>query len=652
MTCASCEIMLERKLKKVPGVLSVNVDHRTGKAKIVADANALPDGEQIESLVRDAGYRLIDGSTAESSQEHHEKAVLKVCIDGMTSPHDERLLREKLKLVPGVHNASVHSHRGTANVYYKGQPPLWEHLKEAVESVGYQLRHPDEQPSVIEPPHRKWMEIGACLLIIFALYKLLSAFDILTFATSAAGATTFGGIFLIGIVAGTSSCLAVTGGLLLSVAAKYNEVHQTETRWHKFKPLLSFNIGRLVSYFLFGGLVGVIGKSIILTPTMTGYMNVIIALVMVSIALSILKILPKGKFGIRPPKALSHWVAGLAESHHPTAPFVLGAGTFFLPCGFTQSLQLIALASGSFLTGAMTMFVFALGTLPALLGISAISSTAKGTFSRFFLRFAGVLVLILALWNGRNGLLLVGIDPTSYLPQFLSQQPAYAAGKDPNVTVTSNGEQIMRLDVGRFGYKQKSFTVTAGKQTWIYATAEAGIAGCTSGLTVPKHRLAKILQPGPPNPRTGQNVLGPFTPTGNFTVSCAMGMITVPAYAEGVAVANADAGAAAPPSAAIPPNAQVVKLTWNNGYEPRTIRVKNDRPTALLVSAEVPTGGCMSFLQSREFNQATQVPKPGEPPAVLILATDKAQPGRYPLLCSMGAEMADLIVDLSMKLPE
>src|SRR5205085_1213377 len=131
----------------------------------------------------------------------------------------------------------------------------------------------------------------------------------------------------------------------------------------KFRPLLHFNVGRLASYFVFGGLVGTLGQSITLTTQMSGYMSIAVALIMLWLALTILQIIPKGSFPIRPPKKLSRWIAGLSESKHPLAPFILGAMTFFLPCGFTQSLQLVALASRSFIAGALTMFTFALGTL-------------------------------------------------------------------------------------------------------------------------------------------------------------------------------------------------------------------------------------------------------------------------------------------------
>lgn len=349
MTCASCELLLERKLKAVPGIKNVTVNYKTGIAHITADANKLPSEERILSVILKAGYNLAED----------------------------------------------------------GAPTL----------------------SSVEPTQRKWMEIGGSLLIIFAIYKILQAFDLVSLAPSTSGALSLGGIFVIGLVAGTSSCLAVTGGLLLALAAKHNEVNRAETPWEKFKPLLHFNIGRLVSYFVLGGLVGVIGQSITLSTKMSGYMGIIVAFIMLWLALTILQIIPKGSFPIRPPKKLSRWVASLSESDHPMAPFTLGAMTFFLPCGFTQSLQLVALASGNFVTGALTMFTFALGTLPSLLGLSAISSTATGTTSRLFLRFSGALVLMLAIFNLNSGFALTGFNLDSVL-----NSPPAAVGSAPAVT--------------------------------------------------------------------------------------------------------------------------------------------------------------------------------------------------------------------------
>jgi sulfite exporter TauE/SafE/copper chaperone CopZ len=424
MHCASCELMVERKLKAVPGVLSVSADHTTGCATIEADRNRLPKEEDLAVAIQKAGYALSENAVMSGTQ-------------------------------------------------------------------------------------RKWLEIGGSFLAIFAIYQLLKAFDLVSLAPSTSDALTLGGVLIIGLVAGTSSCLAVTGGLLLALAAKHTEVHGLETPAQKFKPLLHFNIGRLASYFILGGLVGLLGQSLSLTPKMTGYANIVVALVMLYFSLTILRILPKNAH-IRMPKKLSRWIANLSESDHPAAPAALGALTFFLPCGFTQSLQLVALGSGSFMTGAAIMFTFALGTLPSLLGLSALSSTLKGPSSRIFLRFSGALVLVLALFNLQSGFALAGIDLTQ---GFAAQQGAVTA---PTPT---KGVQEVSMRVTSNGYEPSAITIKAGMPVrWKVDGTNA--LGCTAILTIPDLNISKSLG-------RGENIIEFTAPTkkGRLAFMCSMGMV-------------------------------------------------------------------------------------------------------------------------------
>jgi sulfite exporter TauE/SafE len=105
--------------------------------------------------------------------------------------------------------------------------------------------------------------------------------------------------------------------------------------------------------------------------------------------------------------------------------FVLGAATFFLPCGFTQALQVYVLSQASFAAGALTMLAFALGTLPAMLSLSAIASLARGGFQKHFLRFAGAAVILLGLMNIRYGLVLTA---TTAMPTFIGCSSSVARG--------------------------------------------------------------------------------------------------------------------------------------------------------------------------------------------------------------------------------
>ena len=58
MHCASCALLIERSLKKVPGVEEANVNYSTGKARIKSDSSQVNDST-LQSAVKSAGYSAI-----------------------------------------------------------------------------------------------------------------------------------------------------------------------------------------------------------------------------------------------------------------------------------------------------------------------------------------------------------------------------------------------------------------------------------------------------------------------------------------------------------------------------------------------------------------------------------------------------------------
>ena len=73
MHCASCAALIERAVKKVPGVKSANVNAGSEKAQVVFDAN-LTDTVRIIVAVKNAGYRaeIVDRKDAEFEQKKRE----------------------------------------------------------------------------------------------------------------------------------------------------------------------------------------------------------------------------------------------------------------------------------------------------------------------------------------------------------------------------------------------------------------------------------------------------------------------------------------------------------------------------------------------------------------------------------------------------
>lgn len=238
-----------------------------------------------------------------------------------------------------------------------------------------------------------------------ALFVILQKLGLVNLIT--ASKINYGTVFVIGLVASVSTCMAVVGGLVLSMSANFAK------EGDKVRPQALFHVGRLVSFFVLGGAIGALGSAFQLDGTGTLISSILVGVVMLVLGVNLLDVFPWAK-RLQPtlPGFIGRRVHSLKNLNHTLTPLLLGVATFFLPCGFTQSMQIHTLTTGSFWTGALTMFVFALGTLPALaiLSFSSLSIHNKKSSGAFF-KTAGLVVIFFALFNILNGLAAAGIIP-------------------------------------------------------------------------------------------------------------------------------------------------------------------------------------------------------------------------------------------------
>lgn len=207
--------------------------------------------------------------------------------------------------------------------------------------------------------------------------------------------------FVIGLIASVSSCLAIVGGLVLSLSAKISQDNVSDT-----KTFTLFHAGRLVSFAVLGGVLGAIGSAIGINFTFTAILGILASVVMLLLGLNLVGVFEKNKIAL--PSGIFNFFRRI--EHKTFTPLVLGFATFFLPCGFTQSMQVQALSSGSFISGLIIMFAFALGTLPMLLLLSfGSASFAHGKHAPLFFKSAGIVVIGLGLFALLAGLAGLGI---------------------------------------------------------------------------------------------------------------------------------------------------------------------------------------------------------------------------------------------------
>jgi Cu+-exporting ATPase len=336
----------------------------------------------------------------------------------------------------------------------------------------------------------EWIKALALVAALFFAYRFFQNAGWINAISPQSQGATLSVAFLIGLVASFSSCLAVVGSIVVAFAEKYRgeefALSANATRFFEstIRPNLFFHIGRVATFFVLGGALGALGGTINLSGGFVSGYTIVIAVVMGWLGLSILGILPSiSALGLRPPGSFVRFWAQAEESEHKAAPFLLGGITFFLPCGFTQSMQILALASGSFWRGALLLSIFSLGTLPVLflLGISA--SWGKRKNLGFVKKAAGILVFVFAIFTLQSGLALRGVKTNVFSSK--NSQEAEAHSQPAN-----QAPQIVTMNVTASGFEPSIFTVKQGVPVKWVINGE-NVTGCTSTVIVPSYEISK-----------------------------------------------------------------------------------------------------------------------------------------------------------------
>lgn len=437
-----------------------------------------------------------------------KKEIIK--ISGMHCRSCEILIEDELKNIRQIKKVFVDHKKGTANISYVGRLDQME-IEKAIRKAGYQIGNNNK--GFITKNYDDWKDLylsAVVLIILYILYNFsgLSRLNI----GSSEGYSSLPVVFLVGLTAGFSTCMALVGGLVLGVSARHSEKHPEATALQKFRPHIFFNIGRIISFTLLGGLIGDLGSILQLSGLTLGLITIVVGFVMIMLGLQLIEIFPGIKNGLTLPKQISQ-IFGIKERHqkeysHQNS-MIMGGLTFFLPCGFTQAMQLYAISTGKFSIGALVMGIFAIGTMPGLLGVGGLTSVIKGAFAKRFFKFAGLLVMILAIVNIFNGYNLTGW-------KFNTKKGKLKIGNSANVQM-ENGVQIIRMEQDSNGYSPNNFTIKAGVLTkWIIESKDPN--SCSGSIISAKLGIRQVLN-------EGQNIVE-FTPKepGMAVFSCLMGM--------------------------------------------------------------------------------------------------------------------------------
>lgn len=312
-------------------------------------------------------------------------------------------------------------------------------------------------------------------------------------------------IFATGLLTGGLTCLAVQGGLLTTVIAQRESTvaNALADKGRNVLPILSFLIAKLAAYTVLGFLLGWLGSVFQLSLPIKVAMQFAVVVFMLGTAMNILNVHPIFRyFVIQPPKFLTRLVRNQSKRTDLFAPVFLGAFTVFIPCGTTQAMMALAIASGNPALGATILFVFVLGTSPLFFILGYFASKLGERLHNQFMQFTAVILILLAAYNFYGALSLTGYSLDS-------------SDQTTNLTVTENPT----ITFDEFGYSPRAFTVKSSSNVTLKLDNKTG-AGCVQAFTIPKLGIQKIV---PIGSSATVSFKAPVE-KGTMTFMCSMGM--------------------------------------------------------------------------------------------------------------------------------
>lgn len=421
--------------------------------------------------------------------------IQNIAIEGMTCRSCERRIERALLALPGVLSAVASYSDNNVHVTYDSQRCHQEDLIQAIVAVGYTVG--GKQGSTLSVV--KMLGIAVIFFTVLFLGEYTSNFDM---SSKLQGQVTYVTLFFIGIFT-SLHCVGMCGGIMLSQSVKGDT-----TKKGAFLAAITYNAGRVLGYTVLGGIVGAIGSVLSVSIEVMAAMAMIAGVFMVIMGMNIAGLNVLRKYVKLPAIPLRKRLLKRADT-----PFLVGVLNGLMPCGPLQTMQLYALASGSALNGAVSMLIFALGTLPLMLSFGAISGWfAKGSTNRL-MKLSGVFVVVLGLIMTNRGLALAGVNT----PLFgITENSTGKAGMVAKAEML-DGYQIIKMKADNQGYTPNVLYVQKGVPVkWIINGEQ--INSCNNQIVIPALNLKHKLT-------AGENIIE-FTPQEqDLNFSCWMGMI-------------------------------------------------------------------------------------------------------------------------------
>jgi len=207
--------------------------------------------------------------------------------------------------------------------------------------------------------------------------------------------------FFVGFL-GSMHCVGMCGGLVTTLTMSRSKI------W--WSGLMSYQLGRILTYTFLGLIAGMIGMAITQVPwfsSMQRIMTITAGILMIIFGLNLAGWLPdpfvKLMAIFTKRIGLTHWIHAATSSRMPMSWLMVGLFNGLLPCGLVYAALVLSLTSGSIALSAAMMFAFGLGTVPAMMLVPVVLKNASPKTRGWVLKAAALLLILMGLFTMARG---------------------------------------------------------------------------------------------------------------------------------------------------------------------------------------------------------------------------------------------------------
>lgn len=360
---------------------------------------------------------------------------------------------------------------------------IFSKVKEVILEWGYVLKENNSQNiktqacNIWKKKKISRLEILVIFVVWWLVFLLLRNINIYEYLPNLSNNASIWVALLMGLVASVSTCLAVTGSVVLGF---WEYIDDSKWWISHLRVQWLFHIWRIWWFFLLWGILWLLWQVFKISISINAMLTIIVGIVLFYMGLHMLGIVPSiTKFGFHLPKK---WTKKILNIKNPMFAPVIWALTFFLPCGFTQSMQLVAMSSGNFWQWWLVMAMFALGTMPILLWVGLGWSYIREHKFGIVNKIIWALVVFFGIFSISNGWTLFGginmLDKENSL--------SYETQQEEIVKLVTTKYEKLEVWHNGWSLEPKEVILEAGKSYELTILPTSNGVWCMNTMIIPK----------------------------------------------------------------------------------------------------------------------------------------------------------------------